>query len=183
MKGMVIRSFASFVEATFGEDVADEALSIDSLSTGGAYTNVGYYPTSDLMLMVATVAERTGHDHHILVRRFGEDLFHRLAAGHREMMTDYTSPIGMLAAIESVIHVNVRRIYTDTELPRFDVEAREGDHYLRLVYRSSRPLADLAEGLIHGCCAHFGVDDHATVTRTDLNDENTASVFEVRVSP
>jgi hypothetical protein len=33
-------------------------------------------------------------------------------------------------------------------------------------YRSSRPLADLAEGLIQGCIEHF--DDPVRVVREDL---------------
>lgn len=181
MKGMVLRSFADFVERSFGEDVSDSALSLDELSTHGAFTTVGYYPTADLVHMVTHVSEKTGQDHHTLIKEFGEDLFRRLASGHSEMMKDFKSPISLLAAIESVIHVNVRRLYTDTELPRFDVGQREGDHYLHLTYRSSRPFADLAEGLIHGCLHHYGAADHAVVTRTDLSSDGTAATFEIRV--
>ena len=181
MKGMVMRAFTAFVEETWGDAVADSILSADGLSSAGAFTNVGYYPTSDMTLMVTTLATITGEDAHGVVRRFGEDLFHRLARGHAEMMKDFASPIAMLAAIESVIHVNVRKLYTDTELPHFDVKARDGDRALTLVYRSARPFADLAEGLIHGCLAHYGVTKDSSVRRHDDAADGTAATFTITV--
>jgi hypothetical protein len=38
-----------------------------------------------------------------------------------------------------------------------------------MIYRSQRPLADLAEGLIEGCAEHFG--DKLQIERENLADE------------
>jgi hypothetical protein len=43
-----------------------------------------------------------------------------------------------------------------------------------VTYRSPRRLADLAEGLIHGCIAHFG--DAVALERTDLPDAGADQV-------
>lgn len=181
MKGMVLRAFAAFAEETFGADVADRALSQSALSTRGVFTNVGYYPTDDMLLLVRAVSEATHQPPSDLVRRFGRDLFGRLARAHAPLMAAFDEPLDMLASIESVIHVNVRKLYTDTELPSFDVAGREGARRLVLVYRSARPFADLAEGLILGCLDHYGVGARARVRRRDLADDGTAAAFTVEI--
>ena len=43
MKGIVFRSFESFAVQRFGESIIEEAMDQPSLSTGGAFTNVGDY--------------------------------------------------------------------------------------------------------------------------------------------
>jgi len=183
MMGMVMRSFASFVEDHFGEEVADKALSTEGLSTDGAYTTVGYYPTDDLVKMVVTTSQKTNIEAPVLIQRFGFDLFSKLASGHADMMVDYQEPIDLLASIESVIHVNVRRLYKDTELPRFDVVERDGNRELKLAYNSTRPFADLAHGLIHGCLNHFGAEERSTVEREDLEQDGTSTLFKIVVQP
>jgi len=52
------------------------------------------------------------------------------------------------------IHVEVRKLYPDAELPTFTCDTSTPGR-LTMLYRSSRPFADLAEGLIAGCIAHF----------------------------
>ncbi|MFM8467088.1 MAG: heme NO-binding domain-containing protein [Oxalobacteraceae bacterium] len=50
---------------------------------------------------------------------------------------------------------------------------RLADNRMLFVYRSSRALADFAEGLIEGCVAHFGEPMH--IERTDLATEGGGS--------
>jgi hypothetical protein len=60
----------------------------------------------------------------------------------------------------------VKKLYPDVEFPRFEVHSRAPGR-LEMVYRSRRPLADLADGLIRGCVAWFG--DPIDVDRQDLD--------------
>ena len=46
-------------------------------------------------------------------------------------------------------------MYPEAELPSFECDTSEPQR-LRLTYRSTRPFAALAEGLIRGCVAHYG---------------------------
>ena len=55
---------------------------------------------------------------------------------------------------EDIIHAEVRKLYPDAELPSFIVEYHDADR-LVLLYQSPRHFEDLAEGLMHGCVAHF----------------------------
>jgi len=67
----------------------------------------------------------------------------------------------------------VRELYRDAELHFFACE-REGCSVLRMEYRSKRPFAGLAEGLIRGCLAYFG--DSASLQRLSgpSADDHTA---------
>jgi hypothetical protein len=65
----------------------------------------------------------------------------------------------MLAGIEAVIHVEVRKLYPDAELPVFNV-SRPDAQTLVLDYRSPRCLDALAHGLIDACVERFGGGVH-----------------------
>lgn len=181
MKGMVFKVFESHVVKHLGEEMLDELLDDPALSTGGAYTSVGNYPPSDMLRMVTVLSERTGVPVPQLVQTFGFELFGVLAEGHQQIMANFDGCLDMLAGIESVIHRDVRKLYSDAELPRFDVEVQDAERHLRLVYRSSRPFADLAHGLINGALAHYGIKEKATVLREDLSDDGTQARFDITI--
>lgn len=181
MKGMVFRAFTSFIEQRFSDELADNVLDLPELSTGGAYTTVGNYPYTDMLSMAVFVSEKTGFPVSELVNAFGEHLFHVLAAGHKDMVDAHTSAPEFLSVIETVIHRDVRKLYDNTELPSFDVEAYDSHKSVTLLYASSRPFADLAEGLITGCLDYFDVKDCASIERLDLNPDGTRTRFKVNV--
>lgn len=178
---MVFKAFEAHVARHMGEDMLDEALDQPGLTNGGAYTSVGVYPHDDLLALVGFVSERSGVPPSALVRQFGHELFGRLADGHREVIAGFSGCIDMLAGIETVIHRNVRKLYSDTELPGFAVLAREDETYLRLAYRSARPFADLAEGLIEGAFDHYGVREVATLCRENSAPDGTSCTFTIRI--
>ena len=179
MKGMVFKFFEQHVAARLGEEALDDLLNHPGLSTGGAYTSVGNYPTSDLTCMVTTLSERTGLPVKDLLNTFGHDLFRNLAEGHSAIMAKFDDCLDMLAGIESVIHRDVRKLYNDAELPRFEVMTHERGQRIVLVYSSSRPFADLAHGLIQGALAYYGVSERAAVTRKDLSPDGTNAQFDI----
>jgi hypothetical protein len=57
-------------------------------------------------------------------------------------------------SVEGYIHVEVRKLYPDAEFPSFRTHARNNST-LEIDYRSCRPLAPLAEGLILGASDYF----------------------------
>ena len=182
MKGMVFKVFESHVVTHLGEDMLDELLDDPQLSSGGAYTSVGNYPPSDMVRMVSLLSEKTGLPTKQLTQTFGFELFGVLADKHTKIMEQFDGCLDMLAGIESVIHRDVRKLYSDAELPRFDIEMRDGEREVTMVYRSSRPFADLAHGLILGALARYDIHDKATVTREDLTDDGKHARFNITIS-
>ena len=77
--------------------------------------------------------------------------------------------LNLSEVLEDVIHVEVRKLYPDAELPRFATEVFT-DNQLILVYESSRHFEDLAEGLIHGCIKYFG--ESISVVREAIQIDN-----------
>jgi len=154
MKGVVFTEFLELVENNFGLDIADRIIDQAELSTGGAYTSVGTYDHSELVQLVVGLSAETNTPPATLVRAFGEYLFGRFAIGYPQFFTGITSTFDFLESIEDVIHVEVRKLYPDAELPTFAYQ-RTADQ-LVMTYRSKRAFADLAEGLIHACTQHFG---------------------------
>ena len=63
----------------------------------------------------------------------------------------------LISAIDSYIHVEVKKLYPDADLPSFQTEQTEPNQ-LWVRYRSVRGFADLAEGLFEGCFDHYGED-------------------------
>ncbi len=91
------------------------------------------------------------------------------------MFADSHSAFDFLSRVDDVIHVEVRKLYPDAELPSLPCE-RPAPNRLLMHYSSPRGFGDLAEGLIAGCIKHFG--ENITVTRTNLPKEG--ALYRVR---
>jgi hypothetical protein len=163
MKGMVFTEFLEMVETKFSADMVDDIIADSQLPSGGAYTAVGTYDHSELVQMVGALSQRSGLPVPLLVKTFGEHLFGRFHALYPSFFQGIDSALDFLEGIETVIHTEVRKLYPDAQLPRFDCERSEQG--LKMVYSSPRHFGDLADGLIHGAIAFFG--DKVDVTRED----------------
>ena len=154
MKGVVFTEYLEMVEQAFGPDVADRMIVGADTPTAGAFTAVGTYDHTELVAMVVELSRLTATPADALVRAFGEHLFGRFAVLFPRFFAGVTSAFDFLVAVESYIHPEVRKLYPDAMLPRFEPQVVSAER-MDLVYRSSRHFADLAEGLIAGCGKHF----------------------------
>ncbi|MCU0909515.1 MAG: heme NO-binding domain-containing protein [Rhodobacteraceae bacterium] len=155
MKGMVFTELLSMAEQVMGEEVVDQVLDSLPLSSGGAYNAVGNYPCAELMMIVGALSDRSGAPVPDLQRAFGRWMLGRFAQSYPGFFQDKTDPLTMLEAIEGEVHVEVRKLYPDAELPTFDTERLAPDT-LRLTYRSPRALVPFCHGLIEACLEHLG---------------------------
>lgn len=178
MKGIVFNEFIEFVESAQGIIAVDAMISAANPTSGGAYTAAGYYDFQELVSMVVALSARCGTPVPDLVRGFGEYLFGKLVAQRSELLRAMPDVYTFLESIEGQIHVEVRRIYPDADLPKLETE-RRSDGSLLLRYRSRRHLADLAEGMIAGCIAHYG--GKHKVSRQDFLDEGQVQVAEFTI--
>lgn len=174
MKGMMFTEFIEWVERTWSPDIGDDIIDACSLESDGAYTSVGTYDHREMLALFGALSTRVDEPANVLVKRFGQDAFAILAKSHPKTLVDVNSAFQLLSRLDDHIHPEVRKLYPDAEVPMF--EAEQGEDTLTLVYRSSRPFADLAEGLIQGCGAWFG--ETLVVERMEQQDGSTA--FHVR---
>lgn len=157
MKGMVFTEFLEFVERRFGEDMVDDVIEAADVPNGGAYTAVGTYSHGEMVSLVVALADKTGAPPETLVREFGEALSDTFAREFPDFFRRAGNLFDFLTSIEDHIHVEVRKLYPDAELPTFTVESRTPAR-LVIVYRSPRKMGHLSEGLIIGSAKQFGVD-------------------------
>jgi hypothetical protein len=167
MKGMVFAEFLEMVEARFGEAMVDDIIDDAALASDGAYTSVGTYDHGEFFALVAALSRRTEQGSDDLVRAFGQDLLGRFAHLFPHLLGEVRDAFALLERVEGYIHVEVRKLYPDAELPTFTCE-RPDERTLVMTYRSARGLAVFAHGLILGAVRHFG--EPITVVGEDLSD-------------
>ncbi len=155
MKGVVFTEFLEMVENQFSADIADRIVDLSDLPSGGTYTSVGTYDHQEMLQLVTHLSNETGVAVPDLVRAFGGYLFTRFVAGFPAFFEGPKDAIEFLTHVEDYIHVEVRKLYPDAELPSFHCESPEPGR-LEMTYKSTRPFAGLAEGLILACVEHYG---------------------------
>lgn len=181
MKGIVFTEFLDFVEARTGLVAVEEMIAACDLLSGGAYSSVGTYDVGELVQILGQFTARTNVPPTQAVEAFGEHLFARFVVLFPAFFDGVTDALAFLEGVEGHIHVEVRKLYPDAELPHLATSRPHHDH-LVLEYESSRGLDALANGLIVGCLRHFHCN--ATVERGPVAGPGGPRVrFDVRRVP
>lgn len=175
MKGVVFTEFMELVESRMGLEMLDRIITEADLPNDGAYTAVGTYDHAELVRLVQALSTATGNSVPQLIHMFGEHLFHRFSVNYKPLFADTRNAFDFLSRIDDVIHVEVRKLYPDAELPSLPCE-RPAPGRLVMHYSSPRGFGDLAAGLIAGCIQHYG--ETIAVNRTDLPKEG--ALYRVR---
>lgn len=155
MKGIVFCEFLEMVEAADGFDMVDRIVDESGVPNDGAYSAVGTYDHTELVSLLTAYGRIKNRGIDVILREFGQYLFRRFVILFPPFFRNVNSAFDFLEHIESFIHVEVRKLYPDAELPRFE-HRRLPDGSLELIYSSQRNLPDFAEGLMMGCIEHFG---------------------------
>ncbi|GGF61526.1 heme NO-binding domain-containing protein [Alteromonas lipolytica] len=163
MLGVVFTSLVEMLEEHVSPEFADEVLEEANLENDGAFTAVGYYPFSELEKIMVVLINKTGRSANELLYDYGKYLFSVLSGGHAEMMINRQSVLEILDCLDDDIHVQVRKLYPDADLPSFKVLART-DNSISLEYYSVHDLYALAEGLIDGAAGYFSEQVEHQVT-------------------
>ncbi len=168
MKGIVFTEFLEMVEGTFGLETTDKVINASKVTNNGAYTAVGTYDHKDILEMVSALSTLVKSPVSGLVKVFGNYLAKVFVKKFPEFFLTEKTTFDFLMSIDSYIHVEVRKLYPDAELPSFSHQ-KMGENELQITYKSQRPFADLALGLIEGCIEYYG--EKIKVTYEDLDGD------------
>ena len=174
MKGVVFTEFFEFVEETYSPEFLQETIADSQIASGGVYTSVGTYPVCEMGALVGSLSKRTGHNSSQLLKLFGRHLFRYFHASSPHFFEGVTCPFDFLASVETKIHVDVKKLYPDAELPTFEILEHNQDRFV-MNYKSARGLGDLCEGLIEECLLHF--KKQASISR-ELKSEDPVTVIQ-----
>ncbi len=155
MKGIVFTEFLELVEGTFGLETVEEIIEKSNLPSKGAYTSIGTYAFSEMLSLVTHLSEKTNMTIDQLLHVYGLHFFNVIKRDYMAILNTYSDPMEFISSIESHIHVEVRKIYPDAELPRFEVTEKKGNS-LTLTYFSSRSMYAFGLGLMEKAFEHYG---------------------------
>ena len=174
MKGIVFTEFLDLVEEKFGLEMVDDIISQSKLESEGVYTSIGTYSFSELLQLLQNLQTKTGISIDNLLLIYGEHFFSVIETNYKDLLSSYNDPIEMLASIENHIHVEVRKIYTDAELPTFIIKEKT-KKTLILIYKSSRSMHHFGLGLMNKTFEHF--NSKATIILEKIKRDGTEVKF------
>ena len=174
MKGIVFTEFLELVEEKFGLEMVDTIISSSDLESKGAYTAVGTYSFSEMLQLLQHLSEQTGLSIDALLLVYAEHFFEVIKISYPGLIETYKDPIEMLSSIENHIHVEVKKIYPDAELPTFEIVDRTATSLI-MIYKSSRAMHHFGLGLMNKTFEHFNAT--ATINLEKIKEDGTEVRF------
>jgi len=167
-----------FLEQTYGMETSETIIDKACPDGNSSFTAVGNYSFDHMLDFVVASNEVTEQEVSDILKAFGLYLFPKLIKQYGGMLGEINHSYEMIECIEDHIHVEVKKLYPNAELPTFKTE-KNAEGVLKLEYRSARPLAKLAEGLLLGCCKHFKNDVDIECHDLEISD-GYAAIFTLK---
>jgi len=174
MKGLVFTEFLEMVEEAYGYRMVDSLLTDADLPSGVIYTKVGTYDHQEMFNLVYHLSDKTGHSTDELLRTYGRYIFSSFIRLYPQFINEDADALSFLESIEHYIHVEVRKLYPEAELPTFQSQRPEPNS-LELIYSSERKMGDFAHGIIEVCLQHF--DYAGSVGMQKISDDGSTVKF------
>lgn len=178
MKGFIFTNFIEFIESNLGLQVVDEMITNSNLQSEGIYSSFNNYDFDELVTLLTFVSKKTNTHTDILLEKFGIFVFPYLVGKHSYITEHYSNPLDLIAGIENHIHIEVKKLYNDADLPTFRV-VEKTDCKLTIIYNSGKGLTYFAIGLIKETLNHFKVN--GTVKIDTSFDHNKGVKFDIEL--
>ncbi|TBR19717.1 MAG: hypothetical protein EPO57_02815 [Chitinophagaceae bacterium] len=156
MKGIIFNILEQFVVENFGEETYDKILKQANLGMKEPFVSPGTYPDEHVFKLVVSAANELNISAQDVLKSFGKFTFGKLAEKFPVFVDPYNHPKPFLMTVESIIHVEVNKLYEGAYTPKFTYTNTEANK-LTITYSSKRKLYDLMEGLIDGVGDYFKV--------------------------
>ena len=174
MKGIVFSEFIELVEEKFGFNMADDIIEKCQLSSKGAYTQVGVYDHQELIDLVTKLSEETNISAEDLVKTFGHHLLLKFTKSFPQYFTGINTCFEFFDTIETRVHVEVKKLYPEAELPTFE-HSFLNENTMQMIYRSKKPFSALAYGMMMGSADYF--NEKITIEMKDLSENGESHVI------
>jgi len=181
MKGVIFNLLESYIAENLGEEELEKILSEAPLKTKEPFVGPKTYPDEDLSAIIATASRISGITEQEIVRRFGRFCFPELAEKYPLFIEPHRHPKPFLKSVNSIIHVEVKKLYLDAKPPEFTYEDPSEDRLI-IKYTSKRRLCQFMEGMIEGVGNFFNYPVKYT-QRTCMLENAPACEFHLVFSP
>lgn len=176
MKGILFVEFIDFIESHANPEIAQQIINKAKVASGGAYSRVGLYDYQELIQLLVASADELDEPAEKLLSLFSDHLMNMFSREYPDFFTGATSAADILRNLDSHIHVQVKKLYPDAELPSFNYQ--QNDDEIVMDYRSPRPLAAVAHALIGACIKHFRTNEH--IVSSNVAEDNCSAQFVIR---
>lgn len=168
MKGIVFVGFFELVEKEFGYEMEDRLIEECDLKSEGIYTAVGTYEHNEMVKLVTKLSEHSGLSVPVLLKTYAQYFGKAHLRKYSAFYDNAEDTFAFLESIDGHIHVEVKKLYPDAELPRF-TSSRPSENTLELIYSSVRKMSAFAEGLIQDTALYYGeeIDIAQTLLEAD----------------
>ena len=175
MKGLIFSELIRFMEEKQNPLFVEQVIAAANLPNDAAFSRIGIYPTAHALILVDAASKLSGVPVAALCEEFGAYLFERFNILYPEIMSSYSTAESLLEHVRGHIHEDVKVLYPDAVPP--EVTAKTQDGVCVVEYRSHRPLAHIACGLIRGCLDHFG--DERKIEWVNCSESGDAATFRI----
>lgn len=166
------------VEKEFGYAMVDQLIESTDLESNGIYTNVGTYDYREMHKLVHSLHQKTEISIPELMQAFGRHMHKIFTSGYGLFYTSCRDAFEFLESIENHIHVEVRKLYPDAELPSFQTR-RIDNHTLEMIYSSKRQMGEFAKGLIKNAIEYY--DQDASIEQELIDPDGSMVRFVIKM--
>jgi Haem-NO-binding len=174
MKGVVFTEFLDLVEDKFGYNMVDRIIEESVLPSGGSYTAIGTYPFAEMISLLSRLSANTNIPTDKLLHLYGRHFFSILLKSYPQFIVNLKDSFQLFESIDRHIHVEVKKLYPDAELPRFETTILS-DTQIEMVYYSERKMSDFAQGLLESSMGYYG--EIGVISKELLDTEGTKVKF------
>lgn len=157
MKGIIFTEFLEMVERDYGFEALNGIIDKSKLESNGIYSGVGTYDFKELGQLVKQLSLSTGMKENELLKKFGHYVFDTFYKNYGAFFANIEYPFQLLEQVDSHIHRDVKKLYPDAELPRFETK-RIGSDTMEMLYSSKRRMEYFALGLMEASFIHFSIN-------------------------
>ena len=125
MKGVVFNLLEEAVVRTFGNETWDDLL--DDANVTGAYTSLGNYSDDEIVALVGAAAAKLGKSNGEVLQWFGEEAMPILKERYPMLFENHQSARNFILSINSIIHPEVRKLYSGANCPFFHFKEGDGN--------------------------------------------------------
>jgi predicted hydrocarbon binding protein len=162
------------IEDKYGFDISDEVIVSSGLD--GIYSQAGNYPVTQMFQLVDSLSKLINVSSQEIVYMYGKYLFKILIKIYPLSVEKYKNSFEFISNVEDIIHPEVKKLYPDSELPNFEIIIFN-DKELKIMYKSTKPLMELAKGLMVGCANYYDEDIDISYTQQNMDSDLYNALF------
>ncbi len=179
MKGIVFTEFLNLVEEKFGYEMVDQLIEESDLASGGVYTAIGTYDHAEIVKLVTLLSEKVNIPVPDLLQVFAHYFSNYMVANYEPFFEKASDTFDFLSSIHDYIHVEVKKLYPDAELPHF-AATKLSESELELIYTSQRKMGHFALGLIESSIAYY--KEEIAIDMENLEEDGSRVRFHLQKS-